>query len=486
MERVFLGIDVGTTNIKLVVARSDMTILYEKSYNYEYDTLPDDWLEIEPQRWLDIILNGMDELQHDYPCQIQAIGVTGQMHTTIFLDKNGHPIRPAILWNDMRTKHLIPEIKRVISEKTNLPQLADIVSNGNPVANIYWLKRYEKEHFNRLHRVMMPVNYVNYFLCEKESLGYCDATTTSLYDLEAHDWARTVFEILGLDINLFPPLKGASEVIGFLREDLQNRWKQKNQVAIVTGTGDNVATALSTGGFETLQPILSLGTSAVLIIPGYYPNLKTIGKNVLAEIRKGDNTMITQGTVQAGAKINSWWVNKILIESDFLGLQQDIPIEKLGHNSVYFIPHLNGEKTLFANPDLRGAFVGLGLDTSQSDMYLAVLEGLAFALRMLMEVMTSMNQVKLVTVVGGGAKSPLWLEIIANVLNKPIRRVTEGTEAVHGAIQLAIMSQGIMFAPPHSNSELILPKTDISHFYDVQFEQYKKAMIAIVSLTSNL
>ena len=107
MERVFLGIDVGTTNIKLVVARSDMTILYEKSYNYEYDTLPDDWLEIEPQRWLDIILNGMDELQHDYPCQIQAIGVTGQMHTTIFLDKNGHPIRPTILWNDMRTKHLI-------------------------------------------------------------------------------------------------------------------------------------------------------------------------------------------------------------------------------------------------------------------------------------------------------------------------------------------------------------------------------------------
>ena len=97
-----------------------------------------------------------------------------------------------------------------------------------------------------------------------------------------------------------------------------------------------------------------------------------------------------------------------------------------------------------------------------------------------------MNQVKLVTVVGGGAKSPLWLEIIANVLNKPIRRVTEGTEAVHGAIQLAIMSQGIMFAPPHSNSELILPKTDISHFYDVQFEQYKKAMIAIESLTSNL
>lgn len=484
MKNVFLGVDIGTTNIKLVVTKADLMPLYEKSYDYNYDILPNGWLEIAPTRWTEIIFKGIDELQQVFPCQILAIAVTGQMHTTVFLDEKMHSIRPAILWNDMRTKQLLSEIKSILLEKTESPQLANVVSNGSPLANLYWLKQVEPEKFSKLHRVMMPVNYINLELCGQESMDYCDATTTSLYDLEKHDWAYSVFDAFGLDENLFPPLRAASEIIGFLKDDLLERWKQAKPVAIVTGTGDNVAAALATGSLDTGQPFLSLGTSGVAVIPDCYPNLKSVGKNVLAEIVPNDGLMITQGTVQAGAKINSWWIEKIMNQSDFLAAQNEISIANLGRNSTIFIPHMNGEKTLFANPDLRGAFLGLSLDTDSSEMYQAILEGLAFGLKMVIEEMLNLDNVSALTIVGGGAKSSLWLKMFANIFNKPICKGDSSSDAVYGAIRLAMISQGEKSIAKKSQSLYILPDQKLVSLYEKQYKKYQQGVRSIQYFTT--
>ena len=474
MNRVFVGIDIGTTAIKIAATDEHMTPLYENDYLYDCITLPNGWIEIEPTIWKDLVFHAIDEMIEHHPYQITAIGITGQMHTTVFLDKNGQSVRPAILWNDMRTKDLIPQLKQFLGSQMNLSSSQQkAISNGSPIANIFWLKTNEMELYRCVDKVVMPVNYVNFTLTGQLSLDYCDASTTGLFDLEKRTWCSDIFRILEFSPTIFPTLIPASNVVGYLLPDLCERWQQNNSVAIIAGTGDNVASALATGSFDTEQPVISLGTSGVLVFPNRKSKLNKVGKNVIAEIVANDLTMISQGTVQTGAKLNSWWLENIVGRKDYSSAQDEIISSKLGSNPVFFIPHLKGEKTLFANPNLRGAFFGLGLDTEQSDMYLAVLEGLAFGMKMLFDQMNNLQNIQYLSIVGGGAKSRLWVEVFANIFNYPIKRIISPCEAVHGAIRLAIMSQNIELKE-NLEEEVVYPTDELVKQYQKQYEIYHR------------
>ncbi|MDO4667475.1 MAG: FGGY family carbohydrate kinase [Streptococcus sp.] len=476
-SKFFVGLDIGTTSIKITVIDEQKIVQYEKQYHYHYDVLPNDWLEISPEIWKDIVIKAFDELFESFPCQISSIGITGQMHTTVFIDSEGNSIRPAILWNDMRTKNIIPKIKQLLQENASYPYIENILSNGSPLANILWLKENESENYRILNKIMMPLNYINYILSGEKSMDYCDASTTSLYDISKREWAYPIFEMFSLSKNLFPEVTSATHIIGNLKTHFLERWNQKDPVAIITGTGDNIASVIATTNFKSDQPIISLGTSGVLIIPDAFPNIKPVGKNVIAKIVDEDDTIITQGTVQSGAKVNSWWIEKILGLSDYSQFQEKIDWSLLGKNEVMFVPHLNGEKTLFSNPNLRGAFIGLGLETTKYEMYLSILEGIAFGMKMIFNDLCEENYFSNLIIVGGGAKSKLWVTIFANVFNLPIKHISSPCDAVYGAAILALMSQKNKYDDDWNQEyELIVPNQTTAQSYEKKYLKYSQLL----------
>lgn len=472
---IYIGLDIGTTAIKVSAVTRQLATVYETQYAYDYLTPHKGWTEIHPDTWVDIVLAGLKELfQHIPAATVAGIGLTGQMHTTVFVDKHGFSVRPAIMWNDNRTKETIPAIKQKLEGNAQAAHIAKIVSTGSPLASLLWVKENEPANYQQLDKFLIAKDYVKLKLTGTYSTDYCDASTSSLYDLMTDQWSREVQELFGLDAQLFPPIQPASTVIGALTQDVCDQLGIDQPLPVVSGTGDNVASALASGSFEHDQPLVSLGTSGVVVIPNSQHQLKKVGKNVVAKITDDDQSIITQGTVQAGAKVNSWWLETILHTKEYTKEQEQISKELLGENEVFFFPHMNGEKTLFANPSLRGAFVGLSLETTRAEMYLAVLEGLAFGIRQLFKVMGNEDQPEYFTMVGGGAKSELWLELFANILGYPIKRVLATQEAVHGAAILAMMGVEGSFKFPDADYQMIHPDPALVKKYDQCYQSYLK------------
>ncbi|MGM0216467.1 xylulokinase [Enterococcus sp. AZ109] len=474
-QSIYIGLDIGTTTIKISGVTQQLETVYEAQYAYDYLTPHKGWTEIDPDTWVEIVLEGLKELFQQVPAEtVAGIGITGQMHSTVFVNKHGLSVRPAIMWNDHRTKELIPAIRKQLLTNAKAAHIAKIVSTGSPLASLLWLKEEEPENYQQLNKFLIAKDYVKLRLTGTYSTDYCDASTSSLYDLNQDCWSQEVQELFDLEEQLFPEILPAATVIGKLTEDVCKELGIKEPIPMVSGTGDNVASALVSGSFEHDQPLVSLGTSGVVVIPNKHHQLKKTGKNVIAKITKDDNSIITQGTVQAGAKVNSWWLENILHTSDYPAEQQQIDKSLLGENDVLFFPHMNGEKTLFANPELRGAFVGLSLETTREEMYLAVLEGLAFGIRQLFVSMKNEEQPDYFTIVGGGAKSELWIEIFANVLGYPIKRVMTSQEAVHGAAILAIMGVEGSFKFPESDYQMVQPDPTLIKKYTTRYKKYLK------------
>ncbi|MDT2670301.1 xylulokinase [Enterococcus dongliensis] len=471
---VYVGLDIGTTSIKVVAINKQLEIVFEKQYAYEYLTPHKGWTEINPDIWIEITVKGLKELFQQIPVDtVKGIGITGQMHTTVFVNKHGFSIRPAIMWNDNRTKESLPAIKQALGSRKNSAHLAKIVSTGSPLASLLWVKGHEPESFQQIYKFLIAKDYVKLKLTGVYTTDYCDASTSALYDLHTEGWSKDVQALFDLSPGLYPEIRPSATVIGNLTKEMCKELNIDQSLPVVTGTGDNVASTLASGSFDTMQPLISLGTSGVVVIPNNQHQLKKIGKNVITKLTDRDEFIITQGTVQAGAKINSWWLDNILQTGNYTKEQREIPKELLGENDVFFFPHMNGEKTLFANPNLKGAFIGLSLETDRAEMYLAVLEGLAFGIRQLFEAMKNDERPEYFTIVGGGAKSELWVRIFANVLGYPIKRVQMLQEAVHGAAILAIMGvEGNFSFPIMSEPQLIQPDPVIIAKYRQRYENY--------------
>lgn len=484
MKNMYIGIDIGTTSIKLSTMDNQMNLIYDVQYMYDYLTPHKEWAEIHPDTWYEIVLTGLKEtFQHVDSSTIAGIGITGQMHTTVFVDEHGLSVRPAIMWNDKRTKEMIPRIKNKLVKSTDTNHIAKIVSTGSPLVNLLWVKENEPDNFEKIHKLLIVKDYLVFKLTGIYSTDYCDASTSSLYDLNRDNWSTKVQKLFGFTSEIFPKINYSSKIIGFINNQLCKELNLE-EVAVVAGTGDNVASAIAAGCFEENQPLISLGTSGVVVIPNSHHQLKEIGKNVVAKIQKNDDTIITQGTVQAGAKVNSWWMEKIIHTNKFKEEQKNIPLELLGKNEVLFFPHLNGEKTIYARPNIRGAFIGLSLETTREEMYLAVLEGVAFGMRRLFELMRNEEAPEYFTIVGGGAKSELWIQIFANILNTPIRYVKSAQGAVNGAVVLAIIGVEGQLHLKNTEVQMVHPSEIITKEYEQRYMNYLLFSELMIRFTS--
>ena len=446
MEQLFLGIDLGTSAMKLVLMDGQKNVLAQITEKYQTAQPDKGWIEIDPEIWfgcmraaMEKILSGCDRTK------LRGIGITGQMHTLVVLDGNGRPVRPAIMWNDIRTKELIPELKKRMETFDEGEYLSKTISTGSPAANLYWMKKNEPENFKKIRKFLIGPDYLVYRLTGVYGTDYCEASTSCLYQIHKKQWSQEMRAFLGLSEEVYPPVRGSVQTAGTLTAEMSVLFSLDGNVKVLTGTGDNPATAVSTGCLGRGYPVISLGTSGVLMMPVAEPKEQARGKMILFSFDGRSCSYLVQGVVQSNGNTFEWWARNMLGEADFSRIDEMLEQGRAcsSGSGLVFYPHLMGDKTLYADPDIRGAFVGLGAETKREDMLYAVVEGLCFSFRQLAEEMhLPLDRFGSVKVVGGGAKSHVWVQTLADVLRMPVEKMDGMIGPAFGIALLAAYQEG--------------------------------------------
>lgn len=448
-EYTYLGIDLGTSAMKMVLIDGKKNILAQVTEEYQ-TVQPEHGLnEIDPEIWYECMESAMERiLKLCDRSLIRSIGVTGQMHTLVVLNGEGKQVRPAIMWNDVRTKDMVPMLKEKIREFPEGEYLSRTISTGSPAANLFWLKEKEPEHFSQMKKFLIGPDYLVYRLTGHCGTDYCEASTSCLYQIKARKWSPEMRELIGLKEETYPQIRGSALPAGKILPDIAERFLLSGEIQVLTGTGDNPATAVSTGCLGQGYPVISLGTSGVLMMPVSEMSDHAKGKIILFSFDDENYSYLVQGAVQSNGSTYEWWVRGIMGEDDFSKMDSLIDAGKSRNSEVIFYPHLMGEKTLYADPGLRGAFIGLSTETDRSDMLYAVLEGLCFSFRELAEKMElPLRRFGSVKVVGGGSKSRVWMQIFANVLNISIEQMDGMIGPAFGIALLAAYRSGCFVSP---------------------------------------
>lgn len=435
----FIGIDLGTSACKLLLVAEDGSILNTVTKEYPLIFPHPGWSEQKPEDWWDAVVTGVPELLQGFNAnEVAGIGTGGQMHGLVALDEQDNVIRPAILWNDGRTSKEVEYLNNVIGKDKLSEWTANIAFAGFTAPKLLWMRENEPENFGRIAKIMLPKDYLTYKLTGVHACDYSDASGMLLLDVQHKRWSQEMLDICGVHELQMPKFFESFENVGTLTKKAAKTLGLPENVKVVAGAGDNAAAAVGTGTVGAGGCNISLGTSGTIFISS--DTFSVDPNNALHAFCHADGGYHLMGCMLSAASCNKWLCEEILKTSDFAGEQADITDDKLGENHVYFLPYLMGERSPINDTNARGTFTGMTMDTSRSDMVQAVLEGVAFAIRDSFEVAKSLGiEIPRSNVCGGGAKSPLWKKIIANVMNLKVDVIeSEEGPALGGAILAAV------------------------------------------------
>lgn len=411
----YIGIDLGTSAVKLLLMEGGGRILKIVSREYPISFPKPGWSEQNPFDWYDQSMAGLKELLEGTDrSQVAGIGFGGQMHGLVALDAEDQVIRPAILWNDGRTAKECAYLNGEIGKSRLSEYTANIAFAGFTAPKLLWMRENEPENFARIKKIMLPKDYLAYCLSGVHCTDVSDASGTLYFDVKNRAWSEEMCRICGIQREWLPQVFESYESVGTIKPLLAEELGIPADVKIAAGAGDNAAAAVGTGTVGDGACNISLGTSGTVFICA--ENFCVDEHNALHSFAHADGKWHLMGCMLSAASCNRWWMDDIIGTDDY-GAEQ-AKITGLGENSVFFLPYLMGERSPHNDPNARGTFIGLGMDSTRADMTLAVLEGVAFALRDSLEVARAGGiRIDSTRICGGGAKSALWKQIIANVLN---------------------------------------------------------------------
>ena len=488
----YIGIDLGTSSVKLLLMDELGAIHQQVTREYPLEFPHPGWSQQAPEDWKDAVLSGLQELTANCDKrQIAGIGTGGQMHGLVVLDRDDNVIRPAILWNDGRTAAQVDYLNDVIGKQKLSAWTANIAFAGFTAPKILWMRENEPENFARIAKIMLPKDYVNYVLTGVHCCDYSDASGMLLLDVAHKRWSKEMLDLCGVTEAQMPALFESYETVGTLRPEIAQLLGFPENVKVCAGAGDNAAAAVGTGVVGDGGCNISLGTSGTVFISskqfGVDPN------NALHAFAHADGGYHLMGCMLSAASCNKWLMDDILRTKDYAGEQAPITDEKLGTNHVYFLPYLMGERSPINDTNARGTFIGMSMDTSRADMTQAVLEGVAFAIRDSVEVAKSLG-IPLTSsmLCGGGAKSPLWRRILANVLNMPLTIPASEQGPGMGGAMLAMVACGAYGSVAEACaklvtvSETVAPDPEIAARYEARYRQFRLIYPALKGLYPQL
>ncbi len=436
---MYIGIDLGTSAVKLLLMDKAGQILNIVSWEYPISFPHPGWSEQDPADWWNAVCDGIPELLKGFDSeQIKGIGVGGQMHGLVVLDKDDNIIRPCILWNDGRTQPQVDHLNNVVGKEALSKYTANIAFAGFTAPKLLWMRQNEPALFARIAKIMLPKDYINYKLTGTHCTDYSDASGMLLLDVQHKRWSREMMDICGVLESQLPKLYESWEPVGTLTAEAAQVLGLPQSVVVCAGAGDNAAAAVGCGAVGEGKCNISLGTSGTVFITS--EKFGVDAKNALHSFAHADGGYHLMGCILSAASCNKWWMDNILHAEDYPAEQEPITPDKLGSNDVYYLPYLMGERSPHNDPAARGAFLGLRMDTTRADMTQAVLEGVAFAIRDCVEIARAQGiTVTHSTLCGGGAKSQLWRQIMANALDMTLQLPqTEQGPGYGGAMLAAV------------------------------------------------
>lgn len=464
----YVGIDLGTSGVKILAVDGEGKILAEVSESYPVYSPKEGYSEQNPEDWFAAVMRGLSRLNVE---GVEGISFGGQMHGLVALDGADKVIRPCILWNDGRSSAESARLNALGAEEF----AGNIAFPGFTAPKLLWLKENEPQNFARIAKVMLPKDYIAYRLCGEFVTDYSDASGMLLLDVKSKKWSDKMLDICGISRTQMPDLHESYAPVGRLRADIASAlgW---GRATVAAGAGDNAAAAVGTGAVRAGRCNISLGTSGTIFIPtDKFLRPQNSAIHSFAHANGGWHLM---GCILSAAGARMWWNEKICRS----GYDSDGDMRRLmGKNSVYFMPCLSGERCPHNDSSVRGGFFGLSHATEREHMELAVMEGVAFALRDCISLVRESDiEVNASTICGGGARSALWREIVANVLGVSLSTVETEQGPAYGAAMLAMVACGVYGSVEAAADKIVRLRADVQPVpglmaaYDERYEKYKK------------
>ena len=482
----FIGIDLGTSAVKLLLMNEEGGI--KKIVTREYPLIfpKSGWAEQDPENWITGTLDGLKELTEGIDkSEIKGIGAGGQMHGLVVLDEDDRVIRPVILWNDGRTQEETDYLNNCIGKDKLSEYTANIAFAGFTAPKLLWIRNHEPENFARIRKIMLPKDYLNYRLTGTFCTEYSDASGLLLLDVKNRKWSKEMLEICGVTEEQLPKLYESFEVVGVMKPEIADSLGFPHDVKLVAGAGDNAAAAVGTGTVGDCMCNISLGTSGTMFISS--TKFSVDKNNALHSFAHADGAYHLMGVTLSAASCNKWWCDEILETRDYAKEQENIT--KLGENQVFYLPYLMGERSPHNNTNVRAMFIGMSMDTTRADMTQAVLEGVTFGLRDSLEVARGLGlDIKRTKMSGGGAKSPLWRKIVANIMNMEVDIVESEQGPGLGGAMLAMVGCGLYKTVEEAAAKLVKvvetvsPDPELVAKYEERYQFFKRLYPAILPL----
>jgi xylulokinase len=485
----FLGIDVSTTSAKALVVDENGAVVASGNTELSLSTPQPLWSEQNPLDWWEATVTSIRQalsLAGVSGEEVASVGLTGQMHGLVLLDKSGQVLRPAILWNDQRTGAQCEEI----TEKIGPQRLIQITGNqaltGFTAPKILWVRQNEPQVYQQVAQILLPKDYVRYRLIGGFAVDKADGAGMLLFDLKLRDYSEEVLDILDIPRDWLPQTFEGPEITGTITAAAAELTGLKAGTPVVGGGGDQAAQAVGVGAVTPGIVALTLGTSGVVFAPTGEPFIEKDGL-LHAFCHSVPNAWHLMGVMLSAAGSLRWYRDTLAPGVTYDELLAPATEIAPGCEGLLFLPYLTGERTPHPDPLARGAFVGLTVRHTQAHMTRAVLEGVAFGLRDSMELVkgAGLGQIDQVRVSGGGARSPLWRQILADVLNTELVTVNTTEGAAYGAALLAGVGAGAWSSVVEAcqaairTGEAAQPRPETVAAYQPAYELYRSLYPAL-------
>ncbi len=491
-----IGIDVGTSGTKIVAINEDGKVVASVTKNYDLKSPKSGWAEQDPLDWKKAVFDGLAEICEKIDGkEVRSIGLTGQMHGSVFLDEKGEVLYPAILWCDQRTAKQCEKINEIIGEEKLIRMVSNPALTGFTAPKILWLREEEPEVYKKVKHVLLPKDYIRYELTGNFATDVADASGTLLFNVNQRCWHKELLNQLEIPIDWLPEVYEGPEVTGKVKSSIAEQLHLSPDTTVVAGGGDQAAGGVGCGVVHSGIVSASLGTSGVVFAFSEHVHTDPQGR-VHTFCHSVPGAWHVMGVMLSAGGSLQWFRNKFCQEEIAKSKETGIdPYEyitetaekvSVGSNGLIFLPYLTGERTPHKDPYARGAFIGLSLIHGKAEMARAVLEGVAFGMRDSIEIMRGMGiPINEVRISGGGARSSLWRQIMADICRVPMVVINVDEGPAFGAALLASISAG-MFSSLSEACEKIIrelyriePNQQNVEDYEFYYQEYKSAYLSL-------
>lgn len=452
---LLIGADVGTEGTKVIAVDGSGHIRASAYHTYQFQVPRSGWTEQDPSVWWNAVVKGLQSLweQGIQAKDIKGVGIGGQMHSSVCLDSKGECVYPSILWNDTRTKSICDEVLRTVGAETYQRETGNSLLPGFTLGKLLWMKENQPVVFSKISSVLMPKDYINFQLTGELSADVTDASGTGVFNVRERTWNTRLMDELGISSSWFPHAYESQDIVGRITPEAASRTGLLEGTPVVAGAGDNPAAAIGLGVVEDGHGMISVGTSGVVFCPlTQAPTADVAAKqnptlHVFCHAQPG--LWYGMGvTLAAGASLR--WYRDAFADGnrsydDLMHLAQQVPA---GSDGLLYFPYLTGERTPLNSDVVRGGFLGVDMVHREAHFVRSVAEGVSYSLRDCLELIRPLSDgLADMTVTGGIVHSPIWLQILTDVIHQGIRVPDNATGAAYGAALLAGVGAGMWTNP---------------------------------------